>query len=219
MRQLISQYPRGAQRILLTAERLIGENGIDNVSLRQVIAVAKQGNNSVIQHYFGSKKGLVTAVYRMRQRRLDEERSQWLDALKARGSVDVADYLAALLLPIGTVFRPRIQHSYALFALRLLEDGDLADFGRVDLVSPAVDAIRTKMRDLMPQLPFEVFRQRFTVATRCFLSGFTQVHRWPPATDEERMLFWEDRFQLTVAIMMAPYPPCPLPLSGQAYIR
>ena len=55
--------PRGArERLLDTAERLLGEYGIEGVSLRQIAAEAGQGNNSVIQYHFGNKAGLIEAL-------------------------------------------------------------------------------------------------------------------------------------------------------------
>lgn len=212
MTRNFSEYPRAARRILLTAERLIGEHGIESVSLRRVVTSAGQANNSAVQHYFGSKKGLITAVYLMRQNRLDQARQRWVQGLEERGSLQVADYMAALMLPIFHVFRPRIQMTYALFALRLIEDGDLSDLNRVDLVSPAVQDIRRHMRECLSHLPFETFRQRYVSAVRCFFTGFAEIKRTGFSEFKDIDQFWDERFQAAVGIMLGQFPPDPRPL-------
>lgn len=199
------------------AERLIGERGIENVSLRQVVTAAKQANNSAVQHYFGSKKGLIHAVYMMRQPKLDAARRRWVELVLEQGSTAAADYLASLVLPIFDVFRPRIRMTYALFAVRLIEEGDLSDLTRTDLVTPTVQDIRRRMRQCLPALPFEVFRERYVMAVRCFLSGFAELAR-AEANVADIGLFWADRFQAAVSILEAPFPPPPLPAATSAMV-
>jgi AcrR family transcriptional regulator len=64
------------ESLILAAERLFGNHGVDGVSLRQIVAAAGAANNSAVQYHFGSKGGLVQAIleYRvpqlMRRRRL-----------------------------------------------------------------------------------------------------------------------------------------------------
>jgi len=55
--------PADAREVLLdTAERLLGEKGIEGASMRQIAAEAGQGNNSVVQYHFGSKTGLIVTL-------------------------------------------------------------------------------------------------------------------------------------------------------------
>jgi len=55
-----------ALRIVVAAERLFAVYGIDGVSLRQIAAEAGNANNSAVHYYFGSKDGLITAIFRHR---------------------------------------------------------------------------------------------------------------------------------------------------------
>ena len=55
-----------ALQLLLTAERLFAENGFAGVSLRQVGAEAGSANNSAVSYHFGSKEGLVDAIFAYR---------------------------------------------------------------------------------------------------------------------------------------------------------
>jgi AcrR family transcriptional regulator len=66
--------PSTKEQIVLVAERLFAEHGIEGVSLRQIGAEAGNGNNSAVQYHFGSKDKLVHAVFEHRLPRLRERR-------------------------------------------------------------------------------------------------------------------------------------------------
>lgn len=63
------------EQIVLVAERLIADHGVDGVSLRQIGAAAGNGNNSAVQYHFGTKSRLVRAVFQYRVPRLRERRA------------------------------------------------------------------------------------------------------------------------------------------------
>jgi AcrR family transcriptional regulator len=64
----------GAVRIVLAAERLFAIHGIDGASLRQISIEAGFSNNSAVHYYFGSKDGLIAAIFRHRLPQLIGER-------------------------------------------------------------------------------------------------------------------------------------------------
>ena len=63
-----------ALRLVVAAERLFALHGIDGVSLRQVAAEAGSGNNSAVHYHFGSKDGLITAIFGQRLPQIIRER-------------------------------------------------------------------------------------------------------------------------------------------------
>lgn len=63
-----------ALRLVLAAERLFATHGIDGVSLRQIAAEAGSGNNSAVHYHFGSKQGLIAAIFRHRLPQIINER-------------------------------------------------------------------------------------------------------------------------------------------------
>jgi AcrR family transcriptional regulator len=63
------------EQILLAAERLIAEHGVDGVSMRQIGADVGSGNNSAVLYHFGSKENLVQAIFEYRLPRLRERRA------------------------------------------------------------------------------------------------------------------------------------------------
>lgn len=63
-----------ALRIVVVAERLFAQHGIDGVSLRQISTESGNSNNSAVQYHFGSKEGLITSIFQYRLPRLVSER-------------------------------------------------------------------------------------------------------------------------------------------------
>ncbi len=95
--------PYGAREtIVRTAERLFGERGINAVSLREVAAAAGQRNNSAVRYHFGSRDGLVDAIFRYRMARIDERRRAMIVALDATGQgQDVRGLVEAMIYPLS----------------------------------------------------------------------------------------------------------------------
>jgi AcrR family transcriptional regulator len=85
------------EQIVLAAERLFAERGLDGVSLRQIGAVAGSGNHSVVQYHFGSKERLVQAIFEYRLPHLNERRRI---LVAQRHPDDLRSWLECYVLPI-----------------------------------------------------------------------------------------------------------------------
>jgi AcrR family transcriptional regulator len=92
-------------RILDTAERLIGERGYTATSLRQVITEAGV-NLAAVHYHFGSKEELLDAVVARKVTPVNEDRIAWLERVEAAagsGPLRVEDVLEAFFLPTAAV--------------------------------------------------------------------------------------------------------------------
>jgi AcrR family transcriptional regulator len=86
-----------ALQLLRTAERLFAEHGFAGVSLRQISTEAGSANNSAVSYHFGSKEGLVEAIFAYRLPQLRQRR----ELLKARlHPGDLRALIEAHLLPV-----------------------------------------------------------------------------------------------------------------------
>jgi len=85
-----------ADRILDAAESLFAEGGFEGTSLRTITAAAGV-NLAAVAYHFGSKDGLVEAVFTRRFEPVNRERFERLAALGARPTVE--GILEAFLLP------------------------------------------------------------------------------------------------------------------------
>lgn len=92
--------PGTRERIFQQAERLFAERGFDRVSMRD-LTVAAGVNLAAVNYHYGSKDGLLLAIFRRRAAELNRERAQLLQqALDVdAGPPDVRAILGALIAP------------------------------------------------------------------------------------------------------------------------
>ncbi|SEH89234.1 regulatory protein, tetR family [Mycolicibacterium rutilum] len=89
--------PSAKQQLVLTAERLFAQRGLDGVPLRQIGIEAGMANKSAVQYHFGSKERLVQAILLNRLEQLTRHR----ELLQARAPVDdLRRVVEAHLLPL-----------------------------------------------------------------------------------------------------------------------
>lgn len=86
--------------LLLAAERLFAERGVEFVSLREIAEAAGQRNNSAVQYHFGTKEGLIRALYDLRLVPLQQERTRMLEDCSEPSLRDLAD---AYVLPLSNL--------------------------------------------------------------------------------------------------------------------
>ncbi|WP_020659059.1 TetR family transcriptional regulator [Amycolatopsis benzoatilytica] len=92
--------PDARERIIVAAERLIAERGVE-VPLRDIAIAAGQRNNSAVQYYFGTRDGLISAVADYRISALEQRRREMLAEYEATGAQpDVRALVSALVQPM-----------------------------------------------------------------------------------------------------------------------
>jgi AcrR family transcriptional regulator len=102
--------------LIEAAEELFADHGVDNVSLRQIGEAIGSDNNAVVTYYFGSKKGLLRAIYEYRVPALEAKRSELLAAADAAGrGEDMLILLHAQWAPIFEQRNANGKPSYAGF--------------------------------------------------------------------------------------------------------
>ncbi len=94
------------ERLMDVAERLFAEHGYSNVSTR-TIAEEANANSAAVHYHFGSKEGLLDAVFRRRLDPLNQERVALIEDCLSRssGAPRAEDVLRAFIEP--TLRKPR----------------------------------------------------------------------------------------------------------------
>ncbi len=89
------------RQLILAAEKLFAEAGIDGVSLRQINVAAGQKNSSAAHYHFGSKSALILSIYQHRMESVNRRRIAQLQQVKADGrEQDVRALVEAIVQPI-----------------------------------------------------------------------------------------------------------------------
>jgi AcrR family transcriptional regulator len=147
------------ESIVFAAERLFGERGINAVSLREVAVAAGQRNNSAVSYHFGSRNGLVDAVFRHRMARIDERRRAMIVALDAAGrGDDLRGLLEAVVYPLSEALGHEDGVSwYARFLRQVMLDPgfDILAPSRADMtrgLTTVLERIRPYLRGAPPAL-------------------------------------------------------------------
>ncbi|MFO7550248.1 MAG: helix-turn-helix domain-containing protein [Haliea sp.] len=104
-----------AHKLLLTAERLFAEEGLDALSTRRISSEAGQRNNSALQYHFGSKDALLEALLEYRQGPINRRRMVLLETLQAQGrAAQLPALVEAMVLPYLELLTGAVEDSYYL---------------------------------------------------------------------------------------------------------
>lgn len=198
----------GKTRMILVAESLFAEGGINGVSMREIASKAGQGNHYAVQYHFGSREGLVEAIFDYRMEQMEPLRERMLkDAQRtgrladARTLLDIV-YLPQLELPDGDG-----HHSYAGFLSQYLmrsRSHQFGDFGG----SSHQHLARTfeLLRVRLAYLPEDVAQRRLVTASFMFLAILARYetfrHREPHEESFDEAL--DDTIDQIVSCVCAP---------------
>jgi AcrR family transcriptional regulator len=112
------------ERLIITAERLFAERGMRGVSLREIGTEAGQRNNSASQYHFGSKAGLIEAIFAYRMGTINQRRLAAIAELDQRGSgLELRGLVEAYIHPLAeTVGDTDGEGWYVRFLANVLAD-------------------------------------------------------------------------------------------------
>ncbi|MDF1686409.1 MAG: AcrR family transcriptional regulator [Parvibaculaceae bacterium] len=90
-------------RLLLTAERLFSEKGLDQVTTKEILAAAEQRNESALQYHFGSREKLIRTILDLRVNEVDLRRVELMDALEAKGrdKIELREIVRVAIQPLS----------------------------------------------------------------------------------------------------------------------
>ena len=151
------------RRLVLVAERLFAEHGIDAVSLRAVNAAA--GTNVASVHYhFGTKESLVEALIAERSEDVSSRRTTLLDALESGAAeCNPHNLAAAFVQPVAAMIRSGAA-SWVKFIAGILATGHPSLSRVSDGFAPQAQRFNTLLAQANPGTPAETLHFRLTQA-------------------------------------------------------
>ncbi|MFF8022041.1 TetR/AcrR family transcriptional regulator [Streptomyces sp. NPDC007896] len=153
--------PSVKEQIVLAAERLFAEHGLDGVSLRQISTAAGNGNNTAVQYHFGTKQHLVQEIFEYRLPELNERRGL---LVARRRPDDLRSWVECHLLPVLEQGEQEGSH-YLSFVAMLQQYGRRDVFERLsaELSRPTTDFVE-RIGTLLPHIPEPLRRHRIAQA-------------------------------------------------------
>ncbi|WNG49549.1 TetR/AcrR family transcriptional regulator [Archangium minus] len=146
--------------ILVTAERLFAEHGVEAISNRQVSEAAGQSNNFAVGYHFGSKEELVVAIVRRHSESVERRRAEMLAEIT--GSPDLRDWVSCLVRPATEHLASLgIPSWYARFIAQVTTHPALRERVRKEsFTSQSMQQAHEGMFRLIPRLPEDVRQER-----------------------------------------------------------
>jgi AcrR family transcriptional regulator len=162
-------------QLILAGEQLFAERGTDGASLREIATVAGHGNNNAVRYHFGSKDGLIQAIFRYRVAWLEPARHRLLSKVEEHNLTgDVRSLLEVLNLPYLTMRDARGRFAYPAFLqqylLRHRPKGMTHAGDDARAISPSLHRVMELLRQRLFYLPAHTVEQRILVSTSIFLS-------------------------------------------------
>lgn len=197
-------------RMILVGEALFASNGIDGVSLRQVAAAAGQKNHNAVQYHFGTRDGLVQAIFDYRMAQMDRHRLEMLDLARAEHRLTDPRTIADIIfLPQLEVISAHGDFGYANFLCQYLLRNSEAEFGRFGgNLPPGLSTVMGLLRAGLDFLPDDSAQRRLITACFMFLNLLAVFTREQESgrTDESFDDALEDTMRQIVAALFLPLP-------------
>lgn len=206
-------------KIVLAAELLFAERGIDSVSLRDIGAAAGQRNASAIQYHIGAKPELITAVFQYRMSQVNERRLELLARMHAEGrAADLSSLVEALILPlVAVVSEPGCHYARFLAQLSAYPTYRISEHWQI---ASSLHTVRDGLRRTLPTLPDDIYAERWRMVTHLLVHTIADHEDDPsPVTCTTAVPGWVGRLiDACVALLAAPHPPETIN-SGRAHAR
>jgi AcrR family transcriptional regulator len=208
----VTSAPAGGtarEQLIVAAERLFAQRGLQAVSLREIGAAAGQRNNSATQYHFGSKAGLVKAIFALRMEPINDKRLRALADLDARGQgMDLRGLLEAYIDPLAeSVDDDGQPRWYVRFLANLFAEpaGSTIRLEHPDHTA-GLDEVMRRLVQLLELLPPAVRSERIFALNVLVLNVRASREANLPAAGEERpmALFVADLVDMAVGLLNAP---------------
>jgi hypothetical protein len=185
-----SPKPKSSTKDLLieTGERLFGQHGFDGISLREIAAMAGQGNCNAVQYHFKDKRSFISAILYDRVMRVDVLRRERFERLGiTKNSDNPRELLKLIWLPDLALIGTDGSHTHCWFQLKYLLQPDVAQhpFYKIDARTHRSTVSRKghescllgmsgRLQHHFPNLSQNTFYRRITTLSMMFLTSVVE---------------------------------------------
>jgi len=196
--------------LMRAAEKLIAERGIENVSIRDIVAAAGQKNESALQYHFKNITGLIDAIRSERSDEAQARRAQLLEELLAHTTEPTLRQICALMVqPAFDLARSNAGFRRYVKAfgheLVLTETSALSKATTHGGGGPSGHHVAHLLRRALPHLDADAYRRRMEAAVRlCSASMYHQTRQKNAFRGDPAELFLSSLMDALVGLLSAP---------------
>lgn len=188
----------GREALIDAARRLFAEEGIDAVSLREIVRVAGHRNTNAVQYHFGDREGLLIAVVAPAESEVGARRAALVDILATDAAPSIRSIAGALVRPSAAMLEHQGGREHLQIVAELIVNMDrfTAALGTADNSLGEWDRLA---RANMADTTFPLHR-RYAAMSLCFRElGRRAASRRRP----DHRLFVSDLIDLVTGVLQA----------------
>jgi AcrR family transcriptional regulator len=196
--------------LMRAAEKLIAERGIENVSIRDIVAEAGQKNESALQYHFKTFTGLITAIHGQRSAEIQAMREELLKALLAQTRKPTLRELCILMVkPAFDLARSHVDFRRYIKAfgheLALTESSALSRAVSHGAGGPSGQQMAGLLKRALPHLDEDAYGRRMETAVRlCSASMVHQARQRNAFRGDQADLFFHSLIDALEGLLSAP---------------
>jgi AcrR family transcriptional regulator len=192
------------------AERLISERGVENVSIREIVAAAGQKNESALQYHFKNLTGLLEAIHAERSVQVQDKRAESLaEALAKTPEPSLRQLCTLMVEPTFQLARASLEFRRYIKAFG--HELALSDSSPLKIASgkggggESGEQIGLLLRKALPDLDEADYRRRMEAAIMlCSASMYHQARQQKAFRGHQSELFLHSLIDALVGLLGAP---------------
>ena len=199
--------------LMRAAEKLVAEGGMENLSIKEIVAVARQKNESALQYHFKNLTGLLDAIHTERSEQAQAKRAESLAGILKISSEPSLRQLCLLMVePTFQLARTDVEfrHYVKAFGHELA----ISDSSPLKVVSTrggggaSGQETGALLRKVLPHLDEEDYRRRMEAAIMlCSASMYHQARQKNAFRGHQSDLFLHNLVDALVGLLSAPTSP------------
>lgn len=159
------KFSKAKLSLMLVAEKMIAEKGLNAISEREIAREAGQKNNSAVQYHFGSREGLISAILDLRMIPLNARRHDMLMAAQSDQADSLEALVEALVMPyIYHLIEHPGENYYVSLITQLALSGQHQQLLFDGPRSSSLQLMTRMVRDCLPELEQTEFHSRMNFA-------------------------------------------------------
>jgi AcrR family transcriptional regulator len=204
----LPERPSTKEILMDVGEIVIGRQGVEGTTLREIALLAGQSNSNVVQYHFDNKDGLISAILEDRVRRGEQVRSMQFEDAKNDGThTDPRKLLEMLWIPTLSFQDDRGNHAFCRFMLQCRLHSEFSSrFPHSKRYGGSIIIEIMKLLRIMYQhIPDDVFSHRLSTLTLMFVSSVVEFDNFRQTKEEKLHFDPKPIIDMALAALSAPH--------------